>query len=1788
MLAFLTPPPAAPPTRLDAQAAPIASLRARQADEHAQRGPVTHGDRFFPLHSSRGGRVSTALRSRFLSAALPNARRWPDTFKRNDLDRGRSVECILPSSDRFEAWNPAESSRPLPLRPTIDRGEPDALQRSEKRSAARQNGIDVRRRAAAGEESNEAAAPKRRGRPKKTAVEGEEALPQPEAGPATPEAPRRRGRPSKAAAPPAAPATAASSAAAAWGEAPAGAEEGAAKRRGRPRKLSSPEVRDARRPSRGASPALQPVPPERPREAARAGVFPPGRGRAGERGPGASPRELFNEFFTPAGRPPAAPPAPDFVTLPEHDDDHIPAPPRAPPRPSAPPRAPPRGPPPRSPAAATPSAFPRYGSPSAPRPSPQPYAAPQPHAHAAGQGGRGYPGGREVARVAPTQVQSGRAPALHISGPRIEESTLTLEGVRAACSRPVFGRGSRTFFKRLVAEYSEEPAASTVRGRVVGSDPASPPYEVRVRLPAERGGRPECECSCPYVEDVCKHSVALMLQHLALRDRRLRDKLQGIRAEEQEAQRLERAQGGQRAGVRALEPPRPGDFDFEAVGALPRLHVGLQIIPHPLALLFGLVPKEAFGKASILKIPEAAAAAIPPGTPARALVEYLRGQPSAIAGSAGGHRVPAGFEGAALDFARRCFTLLEPASGEPFRFAPDAAPRALLRLHAEEQEDGSALLVFTPWLPRRELHPELPPGPGGEELEAVRGGAVVRGEPAWALVPATRTFYRCDTDWLAGALGPAAGRLLARLDGGGRYLVKAASMPAFLTRTWPALAAATPAPEFLPFRPGAPPPATLNAEPKGVVQFEEWEQTGAYAGSPPSLVARLAFLYGDTLIPSQPAPDELAQAARSAQAAASAAHAAGKRYAGQAAAHAAAAAPGSPGAHAASAPLGSPGPAAGAGAGKEGEEGTEWQRFTREASGGSVWIRRYASRELELRRLLRNLRPYRISGDRFFFAEGEALQAMQFLYGMRERFAEAWQLEGNEALAHYRFAEEPLRVEAHVQLVEANFAVRFRAVSSAEPAGVPLRTLGDLAVRENRPFFRNAQTGLWSPFSPRAVTAVYSLFGTEVSEVGDETVAPAARRAYQLPGIVEALEAAGVRMVYDEASREFLDLLHARRSQIEAEDEAPPGGHPRLLAPLPPMPEGLTCTLREYQAQGVGWIRFLGRYGLGGVLADDMGLGKTVQTLATLLAHYSDFPDSPPSLVVVPTSVVYNWQHEAARFTPSLRVAILAGQERHAVLGHFLEGAGAPVAAAPGPEAGAGAGDVDAVLAGEGGPEAPAEEDDAADASLADAAYEEEEEGAGPQRRRGRRAKQTILQGLLESDWARRGLRPQVYFTTYGVVRRDLPRLRRHLWSYVILDEAQAIKNPDSATSTAVKGLRFLHALALSGTPIENRLLELYSLFDFLMPGFLGSSRRAFQDQYEKPIVLYNDPQVRGQLRKRVRPFVLRRVKEEVAKDLPPKTDIVLRVDLTPRQRYLYEQMREKTWEQLRAVIRAKGSVQAAQATVLTALMKLRQLCDDPRLVDPHGRVLPKARPRPRPRPRPLPPPPGHARRRAATAPGRGPGPGRRVAEEEPEWAAELQAGAGEGVPYAERDSGKLQALLELLESVVEEGHRVLIFSQFVGMLKLLEAALKERGYAYEYIDGSVAAGERQERVRRFNGDASIPVFLISLKAGGTGLNLTGADYVVHYDPWWNPAVEAQATDRAHRIGQTRRVFNYKLISRGTIEEKVLELQQSKRFLADDILGGALSRAGSGAAAALDEATVVKTLTEDDLERLLS
>jgi len=452
-----------------------------------------------------------------------------------------------------------------------------------------------------------------------------------------------------------------------------------------------------------------------------------------------------------------------------------------------------------------------------------------------------------------------------------------------------------------------------------------------------------------------------------------------------------------------------------------------------------------------------------------------------------------------------------------------------------------------------------------------------------------------------------------------------------------------------------------------------------------------------------------------------------------------------------------------------------------------------------------------------------------------------------------------------------------------------------------------------------------------------------------------------------------------------------------------PLPSTFKGELRTYQQHGLDWLQFLRQHDFGGILADDMGLGKTIQALAHLAVEKRAGRMQQPSLIVAPTSLMGNWQREAARFAPGLKVLVLHGPDRAEHFDHLA--------------------DYDVVL------------------------------------------------------------------TTYPLLPRDRAVLLAQPWHLLILDEAQQLKNPRAQAAQVARKLDARHRLCLTGTPMENHLGELWAQFDLLMPGFLGD-QKSFTRSYRTPIEKHEDGQRLELLQRRITPFLLRRTKDRVAAELPAKTELLRMTEFEPRQARLYESVRLTMEKKVRKAIAAKGLARS-HILVLDALLKLRQVCCDPRL-------LPR------------------------------------------------------GTPGADAPSAKFRLLFDLLPELLEEGRRILLFSQFTTMLGLIETELKHREIDYTKLTGQTR--KRDEAIQRFR-EGDVNLFLISLRAGGVGLNLVEADTVIHYDPWWNPAVEHQATDRAHRIGQDKPVFVYKLLTEGTVEEKIMALQKRKHNLATNVVG---------------------------------
>lgn len=469
-------------------------------------------------------------------------------------------------------------------------------------------------------------------------------------------------------------------------------------------------------------------------------------------------------------------------------------------------------------------------------------------------------------------------------------------------------------------------------------------------------------------------------------------------------------------------------------------------------------------------------------------------------------------------------------------------------------------------------------------------------------------------------------------------------------------------------------------------------------------------------------------------------------------------------------------------------------------------------------------------------------------------------------------------------------------------------------------------------------------------------------------------------------------------------------------------PAHLQKILRPYQAFGFQWLNYLTEVNWGGILADDMGLGKTIQALS-YLQHFNDEHGPLIALVVCPTTLMFNWENEIKKFTPTLTSYIHHGGDRT-------------------------------------------------------------------------RDKETLRKS-------------NVIITTYGTLRSDIKMLAEINFDYVVLDESQAIKNPASKVTKAACVLKAKHRLCMSGTPLQNNTFDIFAQMNFLNPGMLGSME-FFRQEFAIPIDKFGEADRKDHLRKLLFPFILRRTKEQVAKDLPEKVETILFCEMEEEQRSIYDAYRNDFRDKILGTIESQG-ISKSQLTILQGLMKLRQICDSPAILNEE--------------------------------------------EKFPNVSIKLD-----------------ELAREITENISD--HKALVFSQFLGMLGLIREKLKEQGVKFEYFDGSTSAIERERAIQNFQKNDECRVFLISLKAGGVGLNLTAADYVYIVDPWWNPAVEQQAIDRTHRIGQTKSIFAYRMICKDTIEDKILQLQERKRSLAKDLIS--------------DDEGFVKNLTKADVEYLFS
>nr|WP_276899127.1 DEAD/DEAH box helicase [Pedobacter kyonggii] len=471
------------------------------------------------------------------------------------------------------------------------------------------------------------------------------------------------------------------------------------------------------------------------------------------------------------------------------------------------------------------------------------------------------------------------------------------------------------------------------------------------------------------------------------------------------------------------------------------------------------------------------------------------------------------------------------------------------------------------------------------------------------------------------------------------------------------------------------------------------------------------------------------------------------------------------------------------------------------------------------------------------------------------------------------------------------------------------------------------------------------------------------------------------------------------------------------------MPVHFKGSLRDYQKAGYNWFSFLREYNFGGCLADDMGLGKTIQTLAMLQKVKEDdqlLETQTTSLIIMPTSLIYNWLTEAKKFTPKLKILAHTGTNRNKDVANFAN-------------------------------------------------YD-------------------------------------IIITTYGVTRVDVDELKNFYFNYIILDESQNIKNPASKSFKAVRSLKSKHKLILSGTPVENSVSDLWSQLTFLNPGLLGT-QAFFYEEYVQAIEKKKDEEKARKLQSIIKPFVLRRTKEQVAAELPPKTEQVIYCDMSEDQAAYYEKTKSAYRNDLLQSM-DDGTFAQKQVQLLQGLTALRQLANHPVMID--GTYV--------------------------------------------------------------SDSGKFENVIHTLDNVLKGGHKVLVFSQFVKHLDIFKKHFEAEHIPFAYLDG--ATRNRGEIVSEFQQNTELKVFLISIKAGGVGLNLTQADYVFILDPWWNPAVEQQAIDRTHRIGQDKKVFIYKFIAKDTVEEKILALQNRKKSLANSLI--------------TTEESFFKSLSKEDIRDILN
>jgi hypothetical protein len=663
-------------------------------------------------------------------------------------------------------------------------------------------------------------------------------------------------------------------------------------------------------------------------------------------------------------------------------------------------------------------------------------------------------------------------------------------------------------------------------------------------------------------------------------------------------------------------------------------------------------------------------------------------------------------------------------------------------------------------------------------------------------------------------------------------------------------------------------------------------------------------------------------------------------------------------------------------------------------------VERDDNAELQFTHMLRNMHSdmQQSARDHFFYLPGNAVLANNWFFRFTEVMKE-WNVElyGFEKLKNLRInANKPeTRVQvssgmdwfdASVEIVFGDQAVTITDVKKA------------LAEKANFVKLEDGSIGLL----PEDWIGKYSL----LLKMGENRNGKLRIKKYHFSVLDELLAD-----IDEESLQQELEEKKGRLADIIEND----------FSALP-APEHLQAELRPYQLAGFQWLVFLKEAGWGGILADDMGLGKTVQTLAFFMHCKEKLPEAK-FLVVCPTTLMYNWENEIKKFSPTMK--------------HFIH--------------------------------------------------------HGPKRSSSAKAFEPY----------------DVIITTYGTMRSDIKMFKDIEFDHIVLDESQSIKNPQSQVAKASLLLTAKNRIALSGTPIQNNTFDLYAQMNFLNPGLLGT-REFFMNEFANPIDKFQEDEVKQQLKKLTYPFLLRRTKEQVAKDLPEKTETILFCEMGKEQRKVYEAYRNSYKSQILGMIEERG-IARSQLHILQGLTKLRQICDSPAILNEEDKF------------------PNHS-----------------VKQDE--------------------------LVREITENV--GNHKALIFSQFLGMLGLIRTKLEEMGIPYAYFDGSTTSTQREVAIQEFQNNEECRVFLISLKAGGIGLNLTAADYVYIVDPWWNPAVEQQAIDRTHRIGQTKNIFAYRLICKDTIEEKMLQLQERKRALASELVS--------------DDNAFLKKLTREDIDFLFS